>query len=243
MLIKRKLETEWERIYKTKGGYHKNLDPKWSYYPIYLEKLKFLDRFLPSKRNNRILDAGSGEGDIVERYLKKGYDIRGIDFSYSSMLVKKGDITKLPYKDESFDVVLCLDVLQYLPFKSQEDALKEIKRVLKKEGMVIFSLPNLDHFASKVCYFFTRKYIPTDSKTRPVGDRPIREYVSLIKNSFVIKKRKSVFPTNFIVSAFLIKSYPKEFLWLFKIINLFAYPDWCFVNFFLCRKINHKAQT
>ncbi len=59
-----------------------------------------------------------------------------------------------PYKNNSFDVILCLDTLQYLTFKEQEKALYEIKKVTKKGGFVIFTLPNLAHFASRIYFLF-----------------------------------------------------------------------------------------
>jgi len=119
----------WE--YAKQGDYHRNLDPDWSYTPTYLKKMYYVRQFLDSlPKGTRILDAGCGEGVLVEEYLAKGYSIQGIDLNYESEIVKRGDILNMPFKDESFDVVLLLDVFEHLSFTDQPKALKEIHRVL-----------------------------------------------------------------------------------------------------------------
>lgn len=56
------------------------------------------------------------------------------------------DITSIPYSDESFDVVLCIDVLEHIP--QDRVALSEIFRVLKKKGWAILQVP-VDHSRDK----------------------------------------------------------------------------------------------
>ncbi|MDP2951527.1 MAG: class I SAM-dependent methyltransferase, partial [bacterium] len=57
---------------------------------------------------------------------------RGVEFC---------DICSLPYQDNSFDNILCIEVLQYLKLEQIKPALKEIKRVLKPAGMAIITMP------------------------------------------------------------------------------------------------------
>ena len=224
-------------IYGVKGDYHKNLDSKWPYYALYLEKLEFVDNFLfKIKRNARILDIGSGEGNLVEKYYNQGYKIEGIDLNYSSKFVKRGNILDLPYKKDSFDVVLCLDTLQYLNFEQQEKALQEIKRILKIGGYIIFAIPNATHFAARVYYLIFGKLPKTDKKTIPIGDRSMKEYLNIIERKFKIVERKGVLPTNFIISSLLITKFPSRFIWLLKIIDFFPIKDWCFLQLMLCKK-------
>ncbi len=58
-----------------------------------------------------------------------------------------GDIADIPEADESFDVVLCSEVLEHLP--SPVLALQEFQRLLKKGGTLILTAPfcSLTHFA------------------------------------------------------------------------------------------------
>ncbi len=228
-----------EGIYSELGDYHKDIDKKWAYYPVFLSKMNFIDKFfLGIPKNYKILDAGCGEGFLVEKFRKQGYqNFYGIDKNYSSPYVRKHDISKLPYKDKSFNVVLCLETLQYLSFKNQEKAVNEIKRVLKDYGVAIITIPNQKHFAARIFHFIARKWRPTDSKTFPVGDRSAKDYISLIQNAeFKIIKRRGWFPTNFIISSLLIKKFPDKFLWLYKLINFFAIPDFSYINLLICKK-------
>jgi SAM-dependent methyltransferase len=51
-----------------------------------------------------------------------------------------GDIMKLPYRDNSFDFLTALDVLEHI--KDDEHVISEISRVVKKHGIVIITVPH-----------------------------------------------------------------------------------------------------
>ncbi len=124
----------WE--YAKYGDYHKNLDPDWSYTPTYLKKMYQVRKFLDSlPKKTKVLDAGCGEGVLVEEYLNKGYTIQGIDLNYESKIVIKGNILDMPFEEKSFDVVLLLDVFEHLAFSNQPKVIKEIQRVLSGGGV------------------------------------------------------------------------------------------------------------
>ncbi len=53
--------------------------------------------------------------------------------------VKKVTDHTLPYKDNSFDVVVAFDVLEHI--EKHEKALEEWTRVLKKDGAILFTVP------------------------------------------------------------------------------------------------------
>lgn len=99
---------------------------------------------------HKILDAGCGEGFTLSRFyeLKIGESLEGVDFSkdaieigkrlYPYLDIKIGDIYNLPYKDSSFDLVTCTEVLEHLENPAQ--ALKEVERVSSK--YVLLTVPN-----------------------------------------------------------------------------------------------------
>ncbi len=80
----------------------------------------------------------NGEGDGVGFQTGK-WDLSTIDIV--------SDITDIPVQDESFDVVLCTEVLEHVP--DPVSALNEMNRILKKGGVMIITSPfcSLTHFA------------------------------------------------------------------------------------------------
>lgn len=162
--------------YAERGEYHRYLNPSWSYYPYYIQKVNFVKTYIKNNisKSSKILDAGCGEGVLVEELIKEGYNAVGIDINYCSRFVIMGDIKNLPFSNESFDLVLCLDVLEHINFNEQEKAIKEIYRVIKHGGEVIFSLPNLAYITSRIRFFLFGELTRT---AKHPGDRPIREYI------------------------------------------------------------------
>tara|TARA_B100001245_G_C22881953_1_gene424200 strand:- start:1198 stop:1965 length:768 start_codon:yes stop_codon:yes gene_type:complete len=58
---------------------------------------------------------------------------------YSPLAEVKMDIHKIPFQNETFDVILCNHVLEHVD--DDKKALKEIERVMKKEGFAILQVP------------------------------------------------------------------------------------------------------
>lgn len=53
--------------------------------------------------------------------------------------VRQGDVTAIPFPDQTFDAVMCIEVLEYVA--TPEKAIAEIYRVLKPGGMLVLSVP------------------------------------------------------------------------------------------------------
>ena len=96
-----------------------------------------------------VLDAGCGEGETLERLggLMEGA-ITGIDLNpesveFSAKRIPSGtfqvaDLTDLPFEEDSFDLVFCLEVLEHIP--DPAPALKELARVCR--GDLVLSVPS-----------------------------------------------------------------------------------------------------
>jgi len=118
-------------------------------------QIKFIQKFISQK--NRILDIGGGYGRITIPLAKMGYQIDGIDLSPNllkeakqqakianlKLAFKVGDMRNLPYKDESFDIVICMwSTFSYMLIKEDQiQAITEMYRILKKNGLIIINLP------------------------------------------------------------------------------------------------------
>jgi len=89
------------------------------------------------EKDSTILDVGCGNGKRVEILRVYGYNAIGCEINKSRVdndLIVFGDIRNLPFEDDSFDVVVSIDVLEHSsdPLK----ALSELRRVAKKKFIV-----------------------------------------------------------------------------------------------------------
>jgi ubiquinone/menaquinone biosynthesis C-methylase UbiE len=114
----------------------------------------YLDYFNP---HDRVLDVGCGNGMHTLKAGERCREVIGIDYSTESLnlalrLAERSRVTNvhfqeadldgspLPFPDTSFDKVLFLDVIEHL--NERRKVLGEIKRILKKGGLLLLSAPN-----------------------------------------------------------------------------------------------------
>ena len=223
--------------YAARGDYHRAPNPDWDYYPTYLAKLtavrRWLDRLPPEAR---VLDAGCGEGVLVEEYASRIH-IEGLDENYSSSNVRTGSVLALPYDNGTFDRAMCLDVLEHLKLEEQPKAFAELFRVLRPGGELLVSVPNLAHLQSRVHFLLTGRFIRTASPQKHPGDRPAGEYIRLAEDAgFTLATREGIFPTVPVLTR-LIRRHPRALLPLHRwLTRLLPVPGWCFLNLLTFRK-------
>lgn len=110
--------------------------------------LSLLEKYLPKKGDLKILDAGCGTGLFTKKLGKFG-DVIGVDASAEALKfarkrgikVKKALITKLPFKDNTFDLIVSNDVICHKSIKSDQKAINELSRVLAPGGLLLLKLP------------------------------------------------------------------------------------------------------
>ncbi|MBN1180640.1 MAG: class I SAM-dependent methyltransferase [Bacteroidales bacterium] len=86
-----------------------------------------------------ILDAGCGNGVYANRFLadKSITTVVGVDRSYTALSQVQVDrsqanIIHLPFPDQTFDLVVSMEIIEHLPYRMYEQGLGEILRVAKK---------------------------------------------------------------------------------------------------------------
>lgn len=217
--------------YAVRGEYHREPSPDWEFYPTYLAKLSFVRSYLAKlPGGSRVLDAGCGEGVLVEEFRDR-LAIEGIDPNYASPYVTRGSLTTLPYADGTFDRATCLDVLEHLTFEEQPKAIAELFRVIRPGGELLVSVPNLAHLQSRVHFLLQGRLIHTASLEKHPGDRPVGEYLDLARRAgFRLVERRGIFPTVPILTRWIRRS-PKRLMPLHRALTrLLPVPGWCFLN-------------
>lgn len=116
-------------------------------------------KYFPNPQKKiKILDYGCGSGFLQVEFEKNFPNVRafGVDNSKEAIEfchkrgisnVKLCKDTKIPFKNQLFDVVVAIDLLEHI--KDDLKALKEIKRVLKNSGLGIFLVPSHPYLWSK----------------------------------------------------------------------------------------------
>jgi len=109
-----------------------------------------------TSENDAVLDVGCGTGSYMIALAKMGRKCYGIDPFYDVSLLEarrkaleekvsvglcQGVGENLPFKGESFDIVLCISTLQHV--SDQQQTLREIGRVLKNKGLLLVSIPTV----------------------------------------------------------------------------------------------------
>lgn len=104
-------------------------------------------------RVNKILDVGCGKGEVGYILLTKKISkyVYGVDVDEDALKEarKKGLLTfkvdlnseKLPFPEEFFDIIISLDVIEHII--NIDNMMSEIRRVLKTNGILIISTPNV----------------------------------------------------------------------------------------------------
>ncbi len=159
------LEEIWRQVpvdYYQKGVENNIFQKIWHF-----RKLKFVTDSIRHIGSNPkvILDAGAASGwflSEVARFFPKSECV-GIDIyedaihygkkKYNNLKLSRGDIHKIPFKVNTFDVVICCEVLEHV--KDPKKALKEIKRVLKPGGIAVIEIDTGNILFKLVWFWWT----------------------------------------------------------------------------------------
>lgn len=102
------------------------------------------------------LDIGPGHGDLIE-ILRSKFNLTSDACDYTDTLMNLKDVKvdvvdlnveKLPYTQESYDLVTCTEVLEHL--EHYRETIREVHRVLKADGTFVLTTPNILNLKSRV---------------------------------------------------------------------------------------------
>ena len=125
-------------------------------------RLAFFDKYVSDWRSKSVLDLGSGGGFMAEALAARGSCVTGIDPSSAAILAAQrhaegaglpidyhvGSGELLPFADGSFEIVVCVDVLEHVA--DLDRVIAEVRRVLRPDGLFLFDTINRTALAAFV---------------------------------------------------------------------------------------------
>lgn len=118
-------------------------------------KFDLIKKFLGQHKFSRALDLGCS-GNSILTFLKKIKNRYFYDIALRPLIQYKlldqgdsicGDLISLPFQNNSFDFISALDVLEHI--KDDSYAISEISRVIKKNGILVVTVPHRKEFYSR----------------------------------------------------------------------------------------------
>jgi len=119
---------------------------------LYLDAIEARLEQRPSPRGLKLLEVGSGLGNLLVEAVARGYDVTGIEYSERSVhaanemvgatKVVRGSIDTVDLPDQTFDVAVLADVIEHT--RNPVSALSHVWRTLKPGGLLFLEVPSLD---------------------------------------------------------------------------------------------------
>lgn len=185
-----------------------------SLYNTELERPAMMDLLPRNLKGFKVFDAGCAAGWYTDQFLQRGATVVSCDISPEMIQAtirrvgNKADVrlldltSSLPFPDHSFDYIVSSLTLHYL--KDWEFTFSEFQRVLKRNGVVLFSVhhPFMDiHLSKTGKYFMTEGIIDEWNKNGlkvqvPFYRRPLERIINDTLKYFSIEELIEPQPTN-----------------------------------------------
>lgn len=121
----------------------------------FVKRISRIGKLMPGK--GKFLDVGCAAGFVLDLARKDGWEVYGVDLSAEAIEYGKNELglnvqqkilSEAGFEDEFFDVVTILDVIEHLPDPRNE--IKEMAKVLKKDGLLVVTTPNVGSLVPKI---------------------------------------------------------------------------------------------
>lgn len=143
-----------------------------------------VEKILENENKGKLLDVPAGHGALAVKLKNLGFDVYCCDlypelFSLTEFEIKGGNLdAKLPYEDEFFDKVVCIEGLEHI--ENPANAIREFARILKKNGDLIVSVPNIMNIEERLKWLFSGY----TSHFKPLSAEALNEIRENIKNGY-----------------------------------------------------------
>ena len=172
-----KNEKDMNKTLRSAAKLHEKVPPDWYYRSMKInigQRFWHTTRFMEIKKliepvDGKVLDIGCDDGMFTKviRDTSKAKEVIGIDVlkssvdwskkhwsKYKNMRFKMGNAHKLKFRDDMFDAVFALEVLEHVP--QPKLVLLEIKRVLIPGGYAVFLVPTDSTLFNAIWFIWTK---------------------------------------------------------------------------------------
>jgi demethylphylloquinol methyltransferase len=165
---------------------------------------------LGDKASPRVLDICCGTGAVILSFSERYSNILAIGYDFShGMLLKarekdlryrltltEGDAATLPFKDDFFDVICCSHALYELKGLVRKDALLEMRRVVKANGLVLIMEHEVPRKLFTKILFYVRMLMMGAKDAREFltqGASPFKEIFTNVTQSYTKSGKSKLF--------------------------------------------------
>jgi SAM-dependent methyltransferase len=153
-----------------------------------------------SVNKDRLLDIGCAEGLFPEVAGKDGWDVTGTEISHFAaqygkeklgLNIIQGELIDMKFPDNTFDAITMWHVLEHT--RNPIAVLREIRRIIKDNGIFILAIPNLNNFLFQLAYRLIRGrrmhlFDPDDRELHLYHFTPETIRMTLEKTGFSVQK-------------------------------------------------------
>jgi len=182
---------------------------------------------LCASATGRVLEIGCGEGLFLAQLARRypSLEVHGVDIwspilakarqlvereRLSQITLKQSDEAAMPYADEYFDTVVCINVLFNLPTKEDfKRVLQEAVRVCKKDGQIIFDIRNSQNPLLAVKYRMAKYYdASVRERNLPLRTYTVKEVTDFLAQNHcsLVERQPLCFPRNRFSPIFIFKA-------------------------------------
>ena len=171
-----------------------------------------------------LLDVPAGEGALAARLLRAGFEVRCCDlypqiFRLPGVEIKGGDLSAtLPYPDESFDFITCVEGLEHI--ENPQQAVREFARLLRAGGQLVVTVPNILNIEERIKWLlhgYTSHFKPIsrEALARVRAQHGALEEMALHINPISYAELRYTLEKYGFEIARLYRDKPKTHLWLY----------------------------
>ncbi len=153
-MFKKEVKNDLEFYDENAGNWWDEKAKIYALYHLNKPRFEFFDRHASNWQGLKTLDVGCGGGFSCEFMAERGAVVSGIDRSQKCVLAarnhaarsgfeidyRQGFAENMPYADNTFDVVICVDVLEHVA--DYKKVVSEVHRILKPGGLFFFDTIN-----------------------------------------------------------------------------------------------------